>query len=637
MNDSSPEFETNLRQEVTGDHNQVIGQANDSIIIYSNTGQVVINGPGVASKTEIAPGENPYKGLQFFNEEDRDRFFGRDATIDALRSRLQGLYVHQKVRFLPVYGPSGSGKSSVVRAGLLPKLAQQPLQGYGPARVLVMVPGTRPIYTLALRLAQVLQDAGVGTDAEQLEERLLQQNLETKEFEGLAREVMALPGIEGAPLLVIVDQFEEIYAYTKEISTAERDCFVSNLLCAATDASGNVLVVVTFRSDFLGETQQHPHLNNLFTSQGYLVPAMDEAGLREAIAKPAEQAGRALDGYTIDRLVAETTGREGALPLLQYALQDIWQKRVSGAGTEILRRVTVGGALAQRAQELYEHLEVVDRELARRIFLSAVQLGEGQAVMRRRVLLTEIAMGEELTALKQVADWFARKEVRLLVLSGEATVTVEVTHEALFRHWGLFKAWLNESRDDLRLQQRLKEAVKNWNEQGRPEGSLWRSPDLDRLCQFQKDVDMKRTVLQMTSLEKKFTQASQGAERKRRYLRWLVIGSLLGLSVLALLGLFFARRASNLATAQRLAAQAINKKNERLDLALLLSLQSLNIVDSSEGRSALAEVLQYSPFLQIFLHHEESSADPCIQPRWRYSCVWKPRRSDRSMGSGNQN
>jgi hypothetical protein len=228
-------------------------------------------------------GPNPYKGLLAFQETDTVNFFGREQQIDQLWERFRTLHeVEAAMRLLPIYGPSGSGKSSLARAGLIPELARKPLPGCDRPRVAVLVPGTHPLQALATVLARIATNDPTPVEKSEEFERVLKKVGDDGDYEGLRRVADGLPGIHDSHLIVLVDQFEEVYSLCQ--NTSERDAFIGNLLHATCDRARHVSVIIALRSDFLGETQKHPVLNRLFAEQGFLVRAMDQAELRRAIA-----------------------------------------------------------------------------------------------------------------------------------------------------------------------------------------------------------------------------------------------------------------------------------------------------------------------------------------------------------------
>jgi WD40 repeat protein len=537
----TPDSEPQIQQDVKGDHNQTIGQVLGGMVVY---GQVIYNYPAVetdstTAKPEAAAiGQNPYKGLLAFQETDGDRFFGRDPQIQELWEKFRGLHENESaVRLLPIYGPSGSGKSSLARAGLIPELARRPLPGRDLALVAVLVPGTHPLGALAAVLARIAtNDLTPVAKTREFAEELAQKNADG-EYDGLRRIADVLPEIEVKPLIVLADQLEEVYTLCKD--EAERSAFIGNLLCAASERSKRVSVIVTLRSDFLGETQKYSLLNRLLSEQGFLVPAMDKSELRDAIRKPAEQAGHALDESTIRELVEQTEGREGILPLLQFALEKIWKGLLEGKEPALtLNEIGgVGGALAGEAKRIYTSLNTNEQKIARRVFLGLVQLAEGSKDTRRRTNLRQlISHRDNPEEFKRVIARFAAPSTpRLITLAsdGEAgSETAEVTHEALFDHWDQLKRWLNRKRGLLRFQRRLDEAAMYWDKNEHPEGNLWRSPDLDYLKEFHEQSSEEMTPLQVeffnasVKFEKLQKQAVEKSVREKRIQRKRIFGFL---------------------------------------------------------------------------------------------------------------
>ena len=533
-NSSAPP--TDIAQTVQGDRNQAIGQVQGgtvigSIAIYVSGGQATFQSPPVevdssgsktASKTAVPElGANPYKGLMAFKAIDgkRNLFFGRSEEIETLWKKLCGLFEEvSKTSILPIFGPSGSGKSSLARAGLIYKLSYQPLPGRDRARVAILMPGSHPLEALATVLARMAtNDPMPIAKINEFTAELAKKSV-SGTHDGLRRIINALPETDISPLIILVDQFEEIYTLCKDDTV--RDCFVANLLEAGAEESQQVLIVITLRSDFLDDIQKYRGLNRVFSEQGFLVPAMDGAELREVIVSPAKNAGYTFDEATVNLLIADTEGREGALPLLQSALSCIWQGLQEGiTPVKTLETIGgVGGALAKGAQVVYDRLDATEQAIARRIFVGLLQWNEGmKAATRRRVTMNRlISHKDDPEQVKQVLYRFAESEVRLITcsISQERIETAEITHEALLRHWGLLKQWLEQSCDDLGFQRRLEEDAQDWDHKGRPEGSLWRSPDLDLLERYQEREE--RGCANMTHLQMEFFVASQQTEAKRK-------------------------------------------------------------------------------------------------------------------------
>lgn len=511
MNESTADRSIRVEKSVVG--SAIISGDGNTIYVIQQTTEQKREQTEPKNADDIGP--NPYKGLSAFKESDAARYFGREVQIERLWQRFQALYDQSKVsRFLPILGPSGCGKSSLARAGFIPELARKPLPGKENMRVAVLMPGARPLEALAGVLAKAVTGAPFPLEkAEEFEQVLKKQN-EVGGYEGLRRIANLIPDIRDMPLVILVDQFEEVYSLCQD--TEHRQAFINNLLHAASEPTGEVSVVITLRSDFWAETQRHERLNQAIGSD-YVVtmPAMTVTELRSAIAEPAQLAGQPLEEATIDLLVKDTDGREGALPLLQVALTRIWEGlKVGETATETYREMGgVGGALAGEAQDIYERLTCKEQEISRRVFIGLVQLGEGTRDTRRRATIESlVARQDTLEAVKQVIDRFSAPSIRLVTLANEANQeTAEVTHEALFDSWTLLKDWLDTGRDDIRFQRRLESAATSWSQQERPNGSLWRFPDLDLLQTFS-----QKFGTEMTPLSTAFLEASTKADKDRR-------------------------------------------------------------------------------------------------------------------------
>ncbi len=524
--------ESMSEDDMEGDNRSITIEkdAISSAIISGNGNKVVIYQYQlerlVAEEKTPPPGEigaNPYKGLLAFHEEDGDRYFGREEQIEKLWNLFRTLHENTTqpeapLRLLAILGPSGSGKSSLARAGLIPELARRSLPGKSQVRVAVLVPGTHPVEALATVLARMATNDQTPVTKTKEFEQVLKETSNTTDtiiYDGLRRIASVLPEIAISPLVVLIDQFEEVYSLCKDIT--ERQIFIENLIHAAGDRAGGVSVIITLRSDFLGETQRHPALNQVIANaeQGAIVPAMSEKELRRAITKPAELAGHPLDEAVVSLLLKDAQGREGALPLLQFALTRIWEGLKKGVEPiKTLKDIGgVGGALADEAQRIFDNLSEEEKKIARRVFLGLVQLGEGVSDTRLRANVNSlVSYKEQPEYVKRVIERFAHPGVRLVTLSSfDGKETAEVTHEALFANWGQMKEWLDSGRSDIRFQRRLDEAARVWDENSRPEGSLWRNPDLDLLGKFYQHKSDN-----MTPLQAEFFNASVNAEEARK-------------------------------------------------------------------------------------------------------------------------
>ena len=590
LSDALPNSDLAVRQDARGN---ALLEAESSVVVFDSDKRASADGTTLVQRNEgdgTLTTPNPFKGLAAFQEEDAHLFFGREEQLERLWNRFRSLYEMDKgaSRFLPIIGPSGSGKSSLARAGFLADLARRSLGETRRTRVAIVTPGSHPIDTLANVLARIATGEAVPVaKAREFAEELALPNSSGR-HEGLRRIAGLIPEIETSPLVLLIDQFEEVYSLCD--ATDERSVFIENLIDASTDSARHVSVVITLRSDFLGVTQSHPALNLLVAEGAFLVPAMGEDEIRKAIADPARCSGRPFSDSLVDLLVKDCAGREGSLPLLQFALRQIWDGMTQGIDPHrTLRKIGgVGGALAGEAQKIYERLEDRQRGIARRIFLSLVQLGEGTHDTRRRVPIeTMIGHEESRTEVAAVLERFSTPDARLITLAATShgVETAEVTHEALFSHWRTLAAWLDESREDLRFHRRLDEAAKHWSEVGHPDGLLWRSPDLDLLTEY-----FERAPGDLTSLQLKFFSRSQQREDNRqRRARWRVrfyqlTAATFGI-LLLLIGYLVVVALRNASDAQ-LANEVARKRMYRLQLVTAQQ----NIADGRKHR--LAEWLE---------------------------------------------
>ncbi|GAK49822.1 WD-40 repeat protein [Candidatus Moduliflexus flocculans] len=470
---------------------------------------------------------NPYKGLQAFAEADAPYFFGREELVAEFEQKLNA------APFLTMLGPSGSGKSSAICAGLLPCL-----KAADPGLLVVeMCPGDEPLKALTEELIPLLEPEFSETD------RLKEQN---KLYAALLANEIALPDVldriikkqRATSLLLVVDQFEELYTLGE--MTEERRRFVELLLdalaCAERRSACGLLIAL--RSDFFDRTNSVPALSQAISAQHHLVPAMTDAELRRAIAEPARVAGQPLDAMVVDELLRQMDKRDGALPLLEFALTEIWNGMTKGADAlETLTRIGgVGGALAKKAQTIFDGLTPDAQEIARRAFLAMMRLGEGAKDTRRRDRLSDvIAHGDDPAQTHRALTPFAQREARLLTLGENA---VDITHEALLEHWDSLKAWIEASRADLRFRDRLRDAARHWDEIGRKAGALWQTPDLEQLIAFE-----RRAGKELTTLEVEFFRAAKWRKRRARLTTFAVMLALLGLTAASTIGLLRAQEA----------------------------------------------------------------------------------------------
>ena len=322
--------------------------------------------------------DNPYKGLLAFGEADAALFFGREALTQQLLARLAETGPHH--RFLAVVGPSGSGKSSLVKAGLVPALRRGALPGTDKWFVLDMVPGAHPFEELETALLRVAVNPPASLLAQ----------LQDGE-RGLLRAVRrTLPPDDGSELVLIIDQFEELFTLVPDRDVTA--CFLNALIAAVSDPRSPLRVIATLRADFYDRPLLYPGLSEVMQQRTEVVIPMTADELVRAIERPAARVGVGVEPELVAALVADVNEQPGALPLLQYTLSELFEERADGRLTLGAYRALGGisGALAQRADAVYDALDAPGQTAARALFSRLVTLGEGVEDTRRRVLRAEV-------------------------------------------------------------------------------------------------------------------------------------------------------------------------------------------------------------------------------------------------------
>lgn len=488
-----------------------------------------------ARSAGLSPAElSPYQGLGVFGESDARWMFGREGETEELLGHLRG----EATRFLTLAGASGSGKSSLVLAGLCPALRCGALAG--PAwRIAVLRPGARPCEALALALVELSPGTGVDPLADVLQAtQLREQLLASPEAAGRFLRLLASATREGSRVLLVVDQFEEVFTEARlgqaEAST-EAEAFVDNLLEACTEG-GPVWVVTTWRADFIPRGLEVPALARALKVGTYFaLPPMSEAQLRAAIVRPARRVGFEVEPRLVETLVVAAAGRAGQLPLLQHLLRELWQRRDTG------RRVVpysayaeaggLEGAIAVAAERALALLEVRlgddARRITRRVMMRLVHLGDGEAGHTRRRMSAK-ALGCDDVSTRLALETFVC-EARVLVateLGGEEII--EIAHEALLREWSTLVAWLEADREALRLRQELARDAVKWREHGRGRHEYLWGPS--RVAEVRRVLSASSVELDVS--EDTFLDASEMSAQKRRRRLYVVVGTLIVLCLL---------------------------------------------------------------------------------------------------------
>jgi energy-coupling factor transporter ATP-binding protein EcfA2 len=408
---------------------------------------------GQASADVMREAICPYRGLDAFREEDSAFFFGRGSADDP-KSPIGELAC--KVRdhsFVMVVGRSGSGKSSLVYAGLLPALRREHDKFWN---VLSLRPGPAPLRALAAAFNPRAEDEGAAEYADKISAEA--DKLGTGDPELLSHMIReGLDRAEGKPdrLLLYIDQWEELYAQAPPTSdkdraarhTADVNRFIDLLLNASRSAP--VTVVATVRADFYDPLIGHQGMQSLLPAQQVLLGSMPRSDLERTIVEPAKKVGLAFDPPTlVQRILDEAGEDEGMLPLLQYALKETWAQRKGNTmtGDSYTRSGGVREAIRVTAERTFDALSAADQQVARQLFLRLVTPGEGQEDTRARA-----AMPVD-QAQRKIVEQFAAQRTRLLVTGSDRAgrPMVEVAHEALIRTWPRLRDWINVNREKLR-------------------------------------------------------------------------------------------------------------------------------------------------------------------------------------------
>jgi len=472
--------------------------------------------PGRRTQT-LQIDESPYAGLSSFQETDAGKFFGRNREVAAMVTRIRDCPL------MAVVGSSGVGKSSFVRAGVVPALKRS-----GEVwETLVIRPGRQPLDALAGIIAPM-----VGTAANLADEVDEQKKL----IETLRREPGHLGHVlrlrarrDTRRIMLFVDQFEELY--TQVADPAERAAFTACLSAVADDATSPLRVVLSIRSDFLDRIAEDPQFVNELTAGLYFLGPPGRDGLRDAITQPAEMAGfqfemPAIVEDMLDHL--ETT--PGALPLLQFAAAKLWENR------DTARRMLthhayaamggVAGALASHADRVVTEMGAQKTALIRSLLLRLVTAERTRAIVpiaELRELSREV--GEIQRLIDQMVD------ARLLVvqtLEGGKGSTVEIVHESLVHGWPTLRRWLDENQDDAALVDQLRVAARQWHQKGQDPGLLWRGESADEAKKFRLRYKGPLSDVERGFLDAVIRQDTAQARRRRA----AIIGGFTALSLI---------------------------------------------------------------------------------------------------------
>ena len=533
----------------------------------------------------------PYMGLSAFGEEDTQYFYGRETLTQQLVNQLG----HRA--FLAVVGGSGSGKSSVVQAGLIAQLRRgKQLPSSEQWWIRSFRPGARPLEALSLRLVDA------GTEQEKVRQ---QQQIEGMLYQGVEGFVYWVRSRPEPIIVLVIDQFEELFTLAP---LEDRKRFLELVLGAVQYAADRFKLVITLRADFIGSCLEVPTLAKALQQSSVLVtPCLTEDDYRRVIVNPASQVGLKVEPELVEVLCQELSHSAGDLPLLEFVLEQLYSHRCAGELTLQAYKQQLGGlkgALERSCQAVYESLDPQAQDCAKWIFLSLTQLGEGTEDTRRRVFKSELIVKkypaslvertlQALTTAKLVvmnlgsdeqsvgksreADTTSLEPEELPLEVMKQQVTVEVAHEILIRHWSTLRWWLEENRARLRLQRQIEQAAMLWKHSGEQSDFLLQGVRLaeaeDIYIKYTDELSKYVQQFIEACLEARKRQQLQEKKRLRQAQRAAAGLSILGLAALGFGGLAYWQSQA----AQLREIDALNASSK----ALLLSNQQLESLIAS--------------------------------------------------------
>jgi serine/threonine protein kinase len=547
---------------------------------------------------KLDAGESPYPGLTAFQESDADRFFGRSRDVAGMLTRLRSQPL------VGVVGPSGVGKSSFMRAGVIPALkgSDEPWETH------VIRPGRHPLAALATMLQSLRQTqagtvggaplasgsaAGDATVAASVDPGAAYRDL----TERLAREPGHLGAVlrhraraRGHHVLLVIDQLEELYTLVPD--PEQRAAFTACLAGVADDATTPLRVVVSIRSDFLDRVVEDPHFMAELSSNLVFLPPPDRAGLQEALTQPAEIVGYRFENRDmIEHMLDTLESTPGALPLLQFAATRLWETRDTGkrmltaASYESIGGIV--GALASHAGAVVGSLPPAEQALARAVFQRLVTPERTRAITSIQELR---ALSPDPGKVQHLVDRLVGARLLVVQTGNEAEgATVEIVHESLIHSWPLLRRWLDEHEEDAVFLEQLRTVAKQWAGKERPPGLLWRGETLEEARRWHRRYQGALTPLQREYLQVAFALADRAARVKRLMIAG-VIGFLILLVAASSVALVRIRRAEKLAQEQAAEAQrSARQVGEQLEQLQAKEREKTAALDKKEEAEAEAD------------------------------------------------
>jgi WD40 repeat protein/class 3 adenylate cyclase len=562
-----------------------------------------------------SPGEAPYMGLRFFDESKAGWFFGRQQVSTRLAEAVR------QQRFLSVIGASGSGKSSIVRAGVVPILQRNQGDDW---IIHTITPTAHPLEALSVSLTRTSHSI---TSTAQLMDDMKSDKRSFHLF--VKRSVDASSSMR---FLLIIDQFEELFTLCKD--EAERRSFIDNFVFAVEAQDGPVTVIITVRADFYEHLAQYDRLREWVSKHQVYIGAMSITELRQVIEEPAKNGGWELAPGLVDLMLYDVGAsgdrlpEPGALPLLSHALLETWKRR-RGNLMDLSAYTEAGGvrgAIARTAEHIfYQELNTEQQFIARNIFMRLTELGEGTQDTRRRATIEELVPVDTQGDPRMIEQVLVKLADARLITTEKGTV--EVAHEALIREWPTLREWLAENRDGLRMQRALNNAAAEWKAANRDSSFLLTGTRLEQFDEWAKETTITlatdEAAFLQTSIDQRQRQRAEETERTSReaalerrsrlFLRSLVTIFALA-AITAVMLSIYAFRQSRLATSRELAASAISNLDVDPERSILLAIEALRIEPLWEAQSALHQAMYASHLRDTVIGHESPVLGLAVSP-----------------------
>ena len=569
----------------------------------------------------------PYMGLNAFSELDHQYFYGREALTQQLINQIN------KSAFLGVVGASGSGKSSVVRAGLIPALQQgKQIPNSEQWLIKYLRPGVNPLTALA----QAFEGFALDRELKSQSPNLL---LEGMQYLGVEGFVYWLRNRPEPMVILVVDQFEELFSFATPTETEQ---FLNLLLGAIEYAGDRFKLVITLRADFITSCLENSALAELLQNSSVLVPPnLTEEDYRRVITQPAQQVGLNIEPELVEVLLRELDRSAGDLPLLEFVLEQLWQNRVDGKLTLQAYQEKLGGiqgALERSCELVYDRLDPQAKECAQWIFLSLTQLGEGTEDTRRRVFKSELIVEKyPVTLVEKTLK--ALTDAKLIVVNLEEDqntlgasrgsnleaqnikqnnkgthhnlnietrhvtslqdikqeITVEVAHEILIRHWSTLRWWLEENRSRLRSQRQIEQAAHLWKNNNKQDDFLLQGVRLaeaeDIYIKYTSELslDVQRFIEACLEERKRLQQEAKNRLKKAR--RVAIGMTILGITACGFAGLTYW-------TSREAQLREVEALNVSSQAHLLLNQQLEGLITSVKAGKRLKKIIAVPPIIR---------------------------------------